>query len=41
VRLEGIVIPISILVLKITTTLDFQIIKNEIGTYPMIWEGYG
>jgi hypothetical protein len=36
VRLEGIVIPIGILVLKITTTLDFQIIRNEIGTYPMI-----
>jgi hypothetical protein len=36
VRLEGIVIPISILVLKITTNLDFQIITNEIRTYPMI-----
>jgi hypothetical protein len=36
VRLEGIVIPINILVLRITTTLDFQIIRNEIETYPMI-----
>jgi hypothetical protein len=41
VRLHGIVIPINILVLKITTTLDFQLLGMKLEHIQWFWEGYG
>ncbi len=36
VKPKGVIIAVNISVLKITTTLHFQVIRSEIGAYPMI-----
>jgi hypothetical protein len=36
VKLERVIITVNILVLRVTTTLDFQVIQSKIGACPMI-----
>jgi hypothetical protein len=36
VKLEGVIIAVNISILRVTTTLHFQVIWSEIGAYPMI-----
>jgi hypothetical protein len=36
VKPKGVIIVVNISVFRVTTTLHFQVIRSEIGVYPMI-----